>query len=135
MQKKAYKSTMSKEEKSNAAQLIHKQANMLPTVKSKPKPTRKSYKYGDPDSENLVFSRAESADTQRYTPRLCALPPHCLCFFCALNGSDRCPCHCRVPIGAKTLSHTHHQPKSQALTHMPRSSMPMLTFYHKKRKL
>lgn len=37
--KKAYKSTMSNEEKSNAAQLIHKQANMLPTVKSKPKTT------------------------------------------------------------------------------------------------
>lgn len=31
---KAYKSTMSNVEKSNEAHLIHKQANMLPTVKT-----------------------------------------------------------------------------------------------------
>ncbi len=41
---------MSNVEKSNAAHLIHKQANMLPTVKT----TWKSYKYGDPGSENLL---------------------------------------------------------------------------------
>lgn len=37
--KKESTNPMSNEEKSNAAQLIHKQANMLPTVKSNPKTT------------------------------------------------------------------------------------------------
>lgn len=97
--------------------LIHKQGNILPTVPSNPKNNLKSYKYRDPGGKKLVIlleHRAESAHSDTRRGSVLCLPTACVFSVLSMEAIDAL-----VTVAFQSeprLSHTQHQPKSQALT-------------------